>query len=147
MIYSYCSPRGRAKRTCELLNLGYHGHLLWESETPSTPGATNQRTKAGTPVIVTDRLAEWDYGEYEGLSIEEVHELRKKRGLDKDKENDGKTWNIWIDGCEGGEYVTIPPSQHEEKRRKEVWADDDCQTGVLNKSPTVSTALSVRSFI
>lgn len=58
-------------------------------------------------MLVTDRLKEWDYGDYEGMTIDEVHELRKKRGLDRDRENDGKTWNIWVDGCEGGEYA--PP--------------------------------------
>ncbi|KAL1966289.1 hypothetical protein VTN77DRAFT_4642 [Rasamsonia byssochlamydoides] len=99
----YCSPRGRARRTCELLNMGQHGRLLWQEEKPQTPGATNLQTKAGTPVMVTDRLKEWDYGDYEGMTISEVHELRKQRGLDKARDDDGKTWNIWIDGCEGGE--------------------------------------------
>jgi probable phosphoglycerate mutase len=100
-IYSYCSPRGRARRTCELLNIGVHGRLVWEEErAPDTPGKTNQHTKKGTPVEVTERLKDWDYGEYEGLTITEVHELRKKKGLD-DRD---RTWNIWIDGCPGGEY-------------------------------------------
>lgn len=59
-------------------------------------------------MLVTERLREWDYGDYEGMTISEVHELRKTRG--KDRENDGKTWNIWVDGCEGGEYATVSVS-------------------------------------
>ncbi|KKA21105.1 Phosphoglycerate mutase family protein [Rasamsonia emersonii CBS 393.64] len=112
----YCSPRGRARRTCELLNLGHHGRLLWEEETPETPGRTNLQTKVGTPVLVTERLREWDYGDYEGMTISEVHELRKTRGLDKDRENDGKTWNIWVDGC-------IGPSRQSDQGDPEVHGD------------------------
>jgi broad specificity phosphatase PhoE len=99
-IYSYCSPRGRARRTCELLNIGVHGRVVWRDECVSNnPGNTNQQTKSGTPVEVTERLKEWDYGDYEGLTIDEVHQLRKERGL----EQGNRTWNIWVDGCEGGE--------------------------------------------
>lgn len=55
-------------------------------------------TTNATMVEITPWLQEWDYGEYEGLTIDEVHELRKQRGLD-----DGRRWNIWKDGCESGE--------------------------------------------
>ena len=46
----------------------------------------------------TEKLAEWDYGEYEGLKEHEIRKLRQDRGLDKEK-----PWDIWRDGCEGGE--------------------------------------------
>lgn len=49
-------------------------------------------------VSVTDKLAEWDYGLYEGLVTKEIRALRKEHGLDGDRE-----WDIWRDGCEGGE--------------------------------------------
>ena len=49
---------------------------------------------------VTEDIAEWDYGEYEGVRPKEVRLRRKERGLDGERE-----WDIWRDGCEGGEYV------------------------------------------
>ncbi|KAI6369722.1 hypothetical protein MCOR25_004350 [Pyricularia grisea] len=49
-------------------------------------------------VTATEEIAEWNYGRYEGLKEEEIRSLRKERGLDLDRE-----WNIWRDGCEGGE--------------------------------------------
>jgi broad specificity phosphatase PhoE len=60
----WCSPRVRARRTAEL---------------------------AGLPVSTVDEdLAEWDYGEYEGLTTPQIRE--KAPG-----------WNLWTDGCPGGE--------------------------------------------
>jgi probable phosphoglycerate mutase len=41
------------------------------------------------PVIEPD-LHEWDYGEYEGLTTNEIRALRPD-------------WNLWSDGCPGGE--------------------------------------------
>jgi probable phosphoglycerate mutase len=37
--------------------------------------------------------------DYEGRVTKDIRALRKERGLDKDQE-----WDIWRDGCEGGEY-------------------------------------------
>jgi broad specificity phosphatase PhoE len=59
------SPRRRAQRTCELAGLGAHAEIAPE-------------------------LAEWDYGDYEGLRSAEIHEQRPG-------------WNIFRDGCPGGE--------------------------------------------
>jgi broad specificity phosphatase PhoE len=59
------SPRKRAQRTCALAGLG------------------------GNVAIEPD-LAEWDYGDYEGLRSAEIH-----------KQWPG--WNIFRDGCPGGE--------------------------------------------
>ena len=50
--------------------------------------------------MIRNEIEEWGYGHYEGLTIDKIKELRRTRGLDKDEE-----WNIWSDGCEGGEYV------------------------------------------
>lgn len=50
----------------------------------------------------TEDIAEWNYGEYEGLDAEGIRKLRKEKGLDREKE-----WDIWRDGCEGGEYVAL----------------------------------------
>lgn len=44
------------------------------------------------PHETTESITEWDYGEYEGLILSEI----KQRN---------PTWNIWKDGCPGGESV------------------------------------------
>jgi broad specificity phosphatase PhoE len=56
---------------------------------------------AGGPgsVLVTEQIAEWDYGDYEGLKKEQVRKLRFARGLLKGDEE----WSVWRDGCECGE--------------------------------------------
>jgi probable phosphoglycerate mutase len=59
------SPLRRARETCELSGL------------------------AATAEVRED-LAEWDYGDYEGLTTPEIH----ARSPD---------WNLWCDGCPGGE--------------------------------------------
>ncbi len=59
------SPRLRAIRTCELAGLGARAHAD------------------------TD-LAEWDYGDYEGLRTAEILAVRPD-------------WNLFRDGCPGGE--------------------------------------------
>jgi probable phosphoglycerate mutase len=60
----FVSPRQRARRTAELAG---HGQAEVEPD-----------------------LAEWDYGDYDGLRIDEI---RVKR----------PGWNIYTDGCAGGE--------------------------------------------
>lgn len=59
------SPSRRARETCELAGLG-------------------------EPAEVEEDLHEWDYGDYEGLTSEQIKEI------DPD-------WNLWRDGCPGGE--------------------------------------------
>ena len=59
------SPSLRARQTCELTGLG------WVSE-------------------IEPDLAEWDYGDYEGLVSDEIWKTRPN-------------WNAWRDGSPGGE--------------------------------------------
>jgi broad specificity phosphatase PhoE len=59
------SPRRRALRTAELAGL--------------------------TPTEVTEDIAEWNYGEYEGVTTADIHASRDPH------------WNLWTDGCPGGE--------------------------------------------
>lgn len=58
------SPRLRARRTAELAGFGDYE--------------------------VTDDLAEWDYGDFEGLTSEQIRERFPG-------------WRIWFNGCPGGE--------------------------------------------
>jgi probable phosphoglycerate mutase len=44
----------------------------------------------GSAVEIDDDLREWDYGDYEGLTTPEIRELNPD-------------WNLWRDGCPGGE--------------------------------------------
>jgi broad specificity phosphatase PhoE len=60
----FASPRRRALRTAELAGL--------------------------TVTEVTGDLAEWNYGEYEGLTTATIHETRP-------------AWSLWTDGAPGGE--------------------------------------------
>jgi probable phosphoglycerate mutase len=46
-------------------------------------------------VEITDAIREWDYGDYEGLTSKQIRELREKNGQG--------SWDIWRDGCPGGE--------------------------------------------
>lgn len=81
LIHVFVSPRVRARKTFELLLA------------PSTGVITGN-------VTYTEDIAEWNYGDYEGRTNQEIRDLRKERGLDL-----AKKWDIWSDGCEGGEYV------------------------------------------
>ncbi|KAK7528290.1 putative phosphoglycerate mutase [Phyllosticta citriasiana] len=78
----YISPRLRARQTYDLLF--------------SAPAKTALASAA--KVHTTSRLAEWDYGAYEGLLTKEIRARRAAAGLDADR-----PWDIWRDGCEGGE--------------------------------------------
>ncbi len=66
------SPRLRARHTCALAGL-------------AGQGATAAQTDPN--------LAEWDYGDYEGLRTADVHALNPD-------------WDVWSDGCPGGEKPT-----------------------------------------
>lgn len=70
------SPRTRARKTLDLL----------------LPDAADRGLE------VTADIREWDYGDYEGMTDVEIRGVRKKKGLDTDRE-----WSIWRDGCPGGE--------------------------------------------
>lgn len=73
----FVSPRERAKQTFALL-LGPNFDLIEPT--------------------YTEEIAEWNYGDYEGLENPKIRSLREGRGHDKERK-----WDIWTDGCEGGE--------------------------------------------
>ncbi|KAJ3472791.1 hypothetical protein NLG97_g10715 [Lecanicillium saksenae] len=58
---------------------------------------TLERLGLGPNKLVLEDVAEWDYGNYEGLKRREIVDLRRKQGL-------GEKWSVWSHGCEGGEY-------------------------------------------
>lgn len=53
------------------------------------------RVRCDASVEITEDIREWDYGDYEGVTSAQIKEQREKAGLPK--------WDIWRDGCPGGE--------------------------------------------
>ncbi|KKY22436.1 putative phosphoglycerate mutase family protein [Diplodia seriata] len=66
--------------------------MPWQEPDESNP-TKDIRTHAD--IQVTDAICEWDYGDYEGLTSAQIREQRAERG-------EGP-WDIWRDGCPGGE--------------------------------------------
>ena len=77
-----CSPRQRATRTLEI--------LLEQVEDSSV------KTRLQSETTTTEAIAEWGYGDYEGLFPHEIKGLRDSKGLDA-----GREWDIWRDGTDG----------------------------------------------
>ncbi|CAK41252.1 hypothetical protein AnigIFM60653_001900 [Aspergillus niger] len=92
LVHVYVSPRARAQRTLELLEIGCKERLPW-NEARKSEDEEPIRTEA--KVEVTEAVREWDYGEYEGLTSKQIREMRREKG-------EGE-WEIWRDGCPGGE--------------------------------------------
>ncbi|BCS02897.1 histidine phosphatase family protein [Aspergillus luchuensis] len=92
LVHVYVSPRARAQRTLELLEIGCRERLPW-NEARKSEDEEPIRTEAR--VEVTEAVREWDYGEYEGLTSKQIREMRREKG-------EGE-WDIWRDGCPGGE--------------------------------------------
>ncbi len=88
---SYVSPRRRAQRTLELLELGCREKLPWEERRQHADEGIRTEAK----VEITDDIREWDYGDYEGITSAQIQEQRAKEGKGP--------WDIWRDGCPGGE--------------------------------------------
>lgn len=88
----YVSPRKRAQRTFELINLGILGDLPWQAHGASESNSLQCRAS----VEVTEDVREWDYGDYEGITSPEIRKIRADAGIQG-------TWDIWRDGCPGGE--------------------------------------------
>ncbi|OAK98337.1 phosphoglycerate mutase-like protein [Phaeosphaeriaceae sp. SRC1lsM3a] len=93
LAHIYVSPRTRAQKTLELLNLGCKDRYPWSPSSAPTP-LSDHHTAA--KIQITPQIREWDYGNYEGLTSPQIRTDRAQRGLRED-------WDIWRDGCEGGE--------------------------------------------
>ncbi|KAG8629083.1 hypothetical protein KVT40_002948 [Elsinoe batatas] len=94
LAHIYVSPRHRAQRTLELLGLGCGLPWMGGGEGEVQGGAKGEATTKAK-VQVTEDVREWDYGDYEGLTSKTIREQREERG-------EG-AWDIWRDGCPGGE--------------------------------------------
>jgi len=97
----WVSPRVRARVTASLLFPSERGVGEGKGEAGERRAGLGGEEGKGLEEEMTEELAEWDYGLYEGLLTGEIRRGRQERGLDK-----GAEWDIWRDGCEGGEYVT-----------------------------------------
>jgi broad specificity phosphatase PhoE len=71
----------------ELLDGGRIAHVF---TSPRRRAVHTAELALREPAVVDERLAEFDYGDYEGLFTDEI--------LDRDP-----SWNLWRDGCPGGE--------------------------------------------
>ncbi|KAK6085442.1 phosphoglycerate mutase [Seiridium cupressi] len=94
LAHIYVSPRKRAQRTFELLNLGIKDPLPWKEH-----GNKPEDVCAGdcdARVEITQDIREWEYGDYEGITSATIRDQREAQGLNRD-------WDIWRDGCVGGE--------------------------------------------
>lgn len=74
----HVSPRTRAQRTFELLF-----------------ASTDEKP----PLRIDKNVREWTYGDYEGFYKHEAVASREAKGLPSGEGG----WDIWVDGCEGGE--------------------------------------------
>ena len=100
LAHVYVSPRRRAQRTLELLNLKLP--LPWSVGGEGEVGEQQQQQQqqqheCAARVEVSESVREWEYGDYEGITSKEIREQRRESGEAE--------WDIWRDGCPGGEYV------------------------------------------
>ena len=101
LAHIYVSPRKRAQRTLELLGLGCKQPMPWLNHGDVEESAVGDGEGTNAKIEVTDQIREWDYGDYEGVTSQEIAKRREEKG-------EGP-WDIWRDGCPGGECVF--PSQ------------------------------------
>lgn len=108
LAHIYVSPRTRAQRTLELLIGGDRKGASWcpaklpwerhgdvEEEKTGAEGTSAEKGVSKAQIEVTEAVREWDYGDYEGVTSKEIQQRRTEQGL--------PPWDIWRDGCPGGE--------------------------------------------
>ena len=105
----YKSPRARAQKTYELLFQSYKGARQLDT----------------IPAETTENVQEWDYGEYEGITSHDIHSWQAG-------------WEIFRDGCPGGESVEGMTERVDrvikkvQKIHQDYWqkvSDGSCQAG------------------
>ncbi|KAI9904381.1 hypothetical protein N3K66_000910 [Trichothecium roseum] len=96
LAHIYVSPRKRAQRTFELLNIATPNCSLPWAAHGNAPNPREGIDPCGANVQITEDVREWDYGDYEGVTSKDIRKQRLEQGL-------GEGWDIWKDGCPGGE--------------------------------------------
>ena len=80
--------RSQARELCRELASRRFGLVL---SSPLTRALETARLAGlGDHVQTTEDLMEWDYGDYEGITTDEIRSKRRK-------------WSLWMDGVPGGE--------------------------------------------
>lgn len=102
----FISPRTRAQRTYDLLFDDAAKAALKEK------------------VEITEDIREWEYGAYEGVTPTDIRKQRKEKGLDTER-----PWDIWHDGCEGGESPTEVATRLDELIAKIKQLQAPCMDG------------------
>lgn len=99
LVHIFVSPRTRARETFKLLfgNLP-PGNNVDDGAAVGDSDEFGSYIVPSEKVTITEDIAEWDYGAYEGMLVGDIRKGRKERGLDQDGE-----FYIWRDGCEEGE--------------------------------------------
>lgn len=106
LAHIYVSPRKRAQRTLELLGLGCSEPIPWQrhgdiaeanqgGEGARGGQAGEEESGTAAKIEITEAVREWEYGDYEGVTSKEIRAQRKEKGEPE--------WDIWRDGCPGGE--------------------------------------------
>lgn len=84
------SDAGRARAAALKAALGGHDYVLVLCSPLLRARQTCELAGFGDVAVPCEDLREWDYGEYEGLTTPEIWAQRPD-------------WNLWRDGCPGGE--------------------------------------------
>ncbi|GFG21189.1 hypothetical protein IFM5058_10951 [Aspergillus udagawae] len=123
----WVSPRKRTQQTFQLLF----------SASGSDSGIDAEK------VTLTEDIAEWDYGNYEGLRSTEIRSLRKEKGLDESWD-----WNIWRDGCEGGESAEMVTERLDKLIQQIRLIQEPCMDGSKPADVVlVAHGLILRAFV
>ena len=77
--------------------MGCRDKLPWQEAADLPPDEYSVRCDAKVEII--EDIREWDYGDYEGLTSQQIQKQREEKGQG--------SWDIWRDGCPGGEYVSF----------------------------------------
>ncbi|KAJ5731555.1 uncharacterized protein N7483_006063 [Penicillium malachiteum] len=125
LVHVYVSPRHRAQRTLELLEIGCRERLPWNA---ARNAEDHEPIRTEARVEVTDAIREWDYGDYEGLTSKQIRKMRAEKGE--------RVWNIWEDGCPGGESPEDVMKRLDalildirEKYQRQCFENPDCPKG------------------
>jgi probable phosphoglycerate mutase len=81
---------GRVEAGLMRAHIGGHDYELVLTSPLSRARETCELVGLGEAARVREELREWDYGDYEGLTTPQIRELNPE-------------WNLWTDGCPGGE--------------------------------------------